>query len=195
MDGAFRDRLSAWQDSLLRCLAHMEAVIDFGDDERGEDDVQERNAGNAVLEPLVPRLEALLGEVDAHIASFRQGAMIRNGIMVALIGRPNAGKSSLFNRLARKPVAIVSALPGTTRDTLEVRLDLDGLPCTLIDTAGLSEEHAPRGARIVDRTDAELDSDSDSDLDLELELELELNSGGETDPHLLIEREGMRRAK
>jgi len=84
-----------------------------------------------------PRVAALLSALRAHAASARAGALVRDGAAVVLLGPPNAGKSSLLNALARRPAAIVAPSPGTTRDALEVPLDLGGLAVTLVDTAGL----------------------------------------------------------
>ena len=109
----------------------MEAVIDFGDDERGEDDVladepgdshhhshlnsTSWNSNNKVLAPIFPKLRRLQEDIKTHLKGFKKGEIIRNGLKVVLIGPPNAGKSSLLNILAKRPAAIVSPIPGTTR--------------------------------------------------------------------------------
>eukprot|EP01034_Spumella_vulgaris_P034648 gene34648-42737_t len=131
MDGHQRKIYEAWRQELVRCLAHTEAVIDFGDDDR-EDDVTD-----AALEALFPRVAQLATELRRHLGDGRRGEMVRDGMRIALAGPPNAGKSSLLNALARRPAAIVSPIAGTTRDVVQVRLDLNGVPCTVSDTAGL----------------------------------------------------------
>lgn len=106
----------------------MEAVIDFGDDERGEDeslwnmqnsetetDGMSEVSGAHVLDPIYPQLEKLRNEIQHVLHSYKKGELIRTGVRVVLVGRPNAGKSSLLNMLAQRPAAIVSDVPGTTR--------------------------------------------------------------------------------
>jgi tRNA modification GTPase len=134
MEGHLRSTFEAWRSELVGCLAHTEAVIDFGDDDR-EDDVDD-----SVMWSLSPRVEKLLKEIKMHLADGRRGEMVREGVRVALAGPPNAGKSSLMNALARRPAAIVSPIAGTTRDVVEVRMDLGGMSCIVSDTAGLRSD-------------------------------------------------------
>ena len=134
MDGHMRVRFEHWREELIRCLAHTEAVIDFGDD-AADGDIDE-----TAMDPLRPRIEKMLREINHHLADGRKGEIVRDGIRVALVGPPNAGKSSLVNALARRPAAIVSPSAGTTRDIIELRLDLGGVPCLVSDTAGLRDE-------------------------------------------------------
>ena len=115
----------------MSCLAHTEAVIDFGDDDR------ENDVDDATMWTLTPRVEILRAQLIAHLADGRKGEMVREGVRVVLAGPPNAGKSSLLNALAKRPAAIVSPIAGTTRDLIEVRMDLGGFPCIVSDTAGL----------------------------------------------------------
>lgn len=131
LDGALGERYAAWRATLLSALAQLEAAIDFAPEEA---DVPADLL--SVAGPAVARLSA---EIAAHLADERRGERLREGLVVAVLGPPNAGKSSLVNRLARREVAIVTGRPGTTRDVLEVELELAGYPVTVLDTAGLRE--------------------------------------------------------
>lgn len=133
---ALRQRRSAlsavyenWRSRLIEAAALIEAEIDFPDDDLpGE---LSRRAG--------PLLHALAADMDAHLNDAHRGERIRDGYRIAIIGPPNAGKSSLLNALAKREAAIVSDIPGTTRDVVEVRLVLAGYPVWIADTAGLRE--------------------------------------------------------
>lgn len=127
--GALFQLYSKWGDILSTVLAHQEADIEFP-----EDDLP----GGLTL-ALQPQIETLRSEIYEHLDDNRRGERLRNGIRIAIIGAPNAGKSSLMNTLARRNVAIVSEEAGTTRDVIEVHLDLGGYPVILADTAGLRE--------------------------------------------------------
>lgn len=128
-DGALAAVYQAWSARLLRILAHLEAWLDFPDEELPDNLVRETQAA----------LTRLKRELLDHLADARQGERVRNGLQVAIIGAPNAGKSTLLNALAQRDVAIVTARAGTTRDVLDVHLNLGGHAVTLADTAGLRE--------------------------------------------------------
>ncbi|WP_019645116.1 tRNA uridine-5-carboxymethylaminomethyl(34) synthesis GTPase MnmE [Novispirillum itersonii] len=129
MDGALARLFDGWRSDLIRHLAHLEAFIDFPDEPIPDHLDQAVRAG----------ISALAGAMSAHLADGHRGERIRDGLYIAVVGAPNAGKSSLVNALARREAAIVSAAAGTTRDVIEVHLDLGGYPVILADTAGLRE--------------------------------------------------------
>ncbi|HXC30019.1 MAG TPA: tRNA uridine-5-carboxymethylaminomethyl(34) synthesis GTPase MnmE [Stellaceae bacterium] len=129
LDGELGALYRGWSTRLLRTLAHLEAIIDFPD----EDLPPEIEAQIAV------EAAALVAEIDDHLADNRRGERLRDGIAVAIVGPPNAGKSSLLNALARREAAITSPIAGTTRDVIDVAVDLAGYPVILADTAGLHE--------------------------------------------------------
>src|SRR6266849_4892359 len=118
-----------WRERLLRALAHVEAEIDF----------PEEGLPSEIWASVRAEAQALRRDIAAHLADDRRGERLREGVSVAIIGPPNAGKSSLMNALARRDVAITAATAGTTRDVIEVALDLEGYPVVLADTAGLRE--------------------------------------------------------
>lgn len=129
--GGLKTLAEDWHARLLATLAETEAVLDFGED---EDDVSAR-----FVDDQGAAIGALCSEIDAHLARYHFAERLRRGLTIVLLGAPNAGKSSLMNALARRDVAIVSPEAGTTRDLIEVHLDLGGVPATLVDTAGLRE--------------------------------------------------------
>ncbi|MFP4238411.1 MAG: tRNA uridine-5-carboxymethylaminomethyl(34) synthesis GTPase MnmE [Rhodosalinus sp.] len=133
LSGAMTQKVEQWRGQLLRAAALIEATIDFADEEVPEDVTDE------VLQLMADVRESL----EAEARGSRVAERIRDGFEVAIVGAPNAGKSTLLNRLAGRDAAITSEVAGTTRDVIEVRMDLAGLPVTLLDTAGLRETKDP----------------------------------------------------
>jgi len=141
LEGKLGDRAEGWRRDLIRAAALIEATIDFADEEVPE------NVFPEVLE-LLSRVETQLKE---EAAGAKVAERIREGFEIAIVGAPNAGKSTLLNMLAGREAAITSEYAGTTRDVIEVRMDLNGLPVTLLDTAGLRETDDPVEGIGIDR--------------------------------------------
>jgi tRNA modification GTPase len=168
LKGLLGDRARDWRARIIEASALIEAGIDFSD---------EGDVSAELLAPARERIMALLDEIEEVLAAQGKAERLRDGLVVAIAGPPNVGKSTLINQLARREVAIVSPHAGTTRDVIEVQLDLDGYPVTVIDTAGIRETDDPieqegvRRARaradeadlvlwLVDRPEVDRDHDS-----------------------------------
>ncbi|MGB1581937.1 MAG: tRNA uridine-5-carboxymethylaminomethyl(34) synthesis GTPase MnmE, partial [Nevskiales bacterium] len=173
LDGAFSDRIQALVEQLIELRVYVEAAIDFPEEEI------DFLADGVVLK----RLQALQAQLAEVQTAARQGSLLREGMTLVLAGEPNVGKSSLLNALAGRDAAIVTDIPGTTRDVLRERLAIDGLPLHVIDTAGLRESDDPVEAEGIRRARAELEradmalllfddraADSDSQADLRASL-------------------------
>jgi tRNA modification GTPase len=128
-DGALAQLYDEWRTRLIRSAAWIEAVLDFPDEDIPAQALAESHAA----------LAGLAAEITRHLDDGRRGEILRDGLHVAVIGPPNSGKSALVNALAQRDIAIVSDIAGTTRDIIEVRLDIAGYPVILADTAGLRE--------------------------------------------------------
>lgn len=129
LGGSLYRLYDGWTERLKKALAHQEADIEFPDEDMPD----------GVSSSIMPEIKALILEINDHLGDNRRGERLRNGISIAIFGAPNVGKSSLVNALAQRDVAIVSDTAGTTRDVIEVHLDLGGYPVTVADTAGLRE--------------------------------------------------------
>src|ERR1700688_3091884 len=151
LKGLLGDRARAWRAQIIEASALIEAGIDFSD----EGDVPAELIGPALV-----KIKGLLQEIEEVLAAQGRSERLRDGLVVAIAGPPNVGKSTLMNTLARREVALVSPHAGTTRDVIEVQLDLSGYPVTVIDTAGIRETDDPveqEGVRRARTRDAEAD--------------------------------------
>jgi tRNA modification GTPase len=128
-DGALADLYEGWRRRLIAALGRAEAAIDFSDDGVGDAEFAAARAAAAEI----------LEQIQVHMDDSGRGEALREGLRLTILGPPNAGKSSLINALAQRPVAIVSDIPGTTRDVVEARLNLGGYLLTVADTAGVRE--------------------------------------------------------
>ncbi|GJD28906.1 tRNA modification GTPase MnmE [Methylobacterium adhaesivum] len=148
LDGALGRQVSEWRDRIIDLLAGVEAALDFSD----EGDVDDDALDNALYD----KARALRDAIAKVLDDGRCGERLREGFTVVLAGPPNAGKSTLLNALSRRDAAIVSPIAGTTRDIIEVRCDLGGLPVLLIDTAGLRDTQDPIEMEGIRRTRARI---------------------------------------
>lgn len=169
--GAHSALYAGWRKRILRARAMIEAELDFAD---------EGDVPGSVADAVWQDVAALAGEIDEHVGGFHRAEILREGFSVVIVGAPNAGKSSLLNALARRDVAIVTDEPGTTRDLVQVALDLDGVKVIVTDTAGIREDAGKVETIGIERA---LAIARDADLVLELEdlsaapFELELPTG------------------
>jgi tRNA modification GTPase len=129
LSGELRAEYDNLRNKIISVLANIEAYIDFPDEEIHDD----------VIVEISKSVQDILSLIETYLNDDNIGEKIRKGFHVTIVGKPNSGKSTLFNYLAKRELAIVTAIPGTTRDTLELKLDLDGYPVTVIDTAGIHE--------------------------------------------------------
>jgi tRNA modification GTPase len=141
LSGAIGQRASGWRERMIRAAALIEATIDFADEDVPVD----------VRPEVTALIDGLLADLRAEVQGAAATERLRDGFEVAIVGAPNAGKSTLLNILAGREAALTSHVAGTTRDVIEVRMDLRGLPVTLLDTAGLRQTDDVVEAMGVDR--------------------------------------------
>mgnify|MGYP006268605925 CR=1 FL=1 len=146
IDGGLAVLYQRWAEKLKRSLAYAEATIDFPDEDIPVEDIYNQ---------IRPEIDVVKREIKSHLHDYQSGERIRSGFKVAVIGPPNAGKSSLVNALARRDICITSPAPGTTRDLVEAHLDIAGYPVVMIDTAGLRPGQLKPEENLYDSIEAE----------------------------------------
>lgn len=176
-EGGLSEKAAFWRDKLIEARSLLEASIDFADEEVPVD----------VSEPVQDAIEAVASSLRHELDGFGAAERMRTGFEVAFVGPPNAGKSTLLNMLAGRDAAITSHVAGTTRDVIEVRMDVAGLPVTFLDTAGLRDTEDEVEAIGVDRTRKRAEA-----ADLRVFL---VPEGGRADPELLTEEDLVFRAR
>ncbi len=144
LEGGLGGLIEGWRGRVVEVLALLEAALDFSDEPDVAADIEQQARA---------RIAPLAAEIRQCLADGRRGERLREGFVVVIAGPPNAGKSTLLNALAQRDVAIVSSIPGTTRDALEVRCNVGGLPVTFIDTAGLRDTDDPLEREGIIRTE------------------------------------------
>jgi tRNA modification GTPase len=142
LDGELSSRIQPVKDELIKIIVPLESAIEFV-----EDDLPD-----VAIERIGSQLDGLAANLESLVSTFRAGRLLKEGLKVALVGRPNAGKSSLFNRLLSSERAIVTDIPGTTRDSLSEVLNIEGVPVLLTDTAGVRESNDPIEHLGIERT-------------------------------------------
>lgn len=172
VEGSVSRRLKPVKEKLLELIALLEAGIDFA-----EDDISV-----APTEEIVGRLDPLIEAVRQLAASFAYGKLVHDGFTLAIVGRPNVGKSSLFNRLLEQDRAIVTEIPGTTRDSISETASLEGIPVRFVDTAGIRQ-----GQDVVESLGIERSYQAMADADLTLVV-IDSSAPLETEDHELIRR-------
>ena len=155
MGGSLNKLYMSWRRDLIELVAYLEADIDFSEEDIPEDILKNTNL----------KIDKLLKEMNHHLNERHQGEILRDGFRVAIIGSPNVGKSSLLNTFAQRDVAIVSDQAGTTRDAIEVRLNVSGYPVLFTDTAGLRETKDSIEQKGIEVTHKKI---SESDLVIEI---------------------------
>jgi tRNA modification GTPase len=176
LGGALSRRVAPVKEQLVALVTLLEAGIDFA-----EDDIDVTPDAE-----ILRRLDALDRALAPIAGSFREGRLVHNGLTMAIVGRPNAGKSSLFNRLVERERAIVTATPGTTRDLVTERISLGGIPVELVDTAGLRETEDEAESHGIARTESAM---ADADLVL---LVLDATAAGDAERVLRLPDEDAR---